>query len=85
MRQLVMKLEVVDGLTVAHPFVKGFDQVFYCRNEQELDDVAQGDISPTVAKQTAEDVANEPTGRAVYTATFYIGLGLRPKQGASHG
>ena len=55
-RQLVMKLEYVDSLTLAHPFVKGFEQVHYCLTDEEVRAVAQGEISETVAKRKKEDI-----------------------------
>lgn len=79
-RQLVMKLEFVEALQITHPFTKGFDQVFYCAAEEEVNQVVQGEVSEVVAQRKATDNENL---RPIYTATFYIGLGLQPKQRAS--
>ncbi|KAM6496149.1 Poly(A) polymerase central domain containing protein [Amanita muscaria] len=84
-RQLVMKLEDVDLLTLAHPFVKGFDQVSYCRDEKEVHSAAQGEISEAVTARKKEDVDGKDDSSAVYTTTFYIGLLIEPKQAGSTG
>jgi poly(A) polymerase len=78
-RQLVMKLEFVDSLTLAHPFIKGFEQVLYCLSEEEVRAVAQGDISGVVAKRKKEDIEGQPGASPVYSTTFYIGLAIEPK------
>ncbi|KAF9023176.1 Nucleotidyltransferase, class I, C-terminal-like protein, partial [Rhodocollybia butyracea] len=55
-RQLVMKLEYVESLILAHPFIKGFEQVCHCLSEEEIRAVAQGEISETIAKRKKEDI-----------------------------
>lgn len=79
-RQLVIKLEYVDSLTLAHPFVKGFDQVSYCLSEDEVHRVAQGDISDVIASRKKEDIEGKEGSSLVYSTTFYIGLAIEPKQ-----
>ncbi|KAF5333209.1 hypothetical protein D9611_002745 [Ephemerocybe angulata] len=78
-RQLVMKLEPVDSLIRAHPFIKGFDQVSYCLNETEVKAVVQGDISDAVASRKPEDIEGKEGARTIYTTSFYIGLAIKPK------
>ncbi len=51
-----MKLEYVDSLILAHPFIKGFEQVSYCLSEEEVRAVAQGEISDAVASRKKEDI-----------------------------
>jgi len=80
-RQLVMKLEYVDSLVLAHPFIKGFDQTSYCLGEQEVKAVAQGEVSDAVAKRKAEDIVGKEGAGPVHSTTFYIGLAIEPKQG----
>ncbi|KAK7470216.1 polynucleotide adenylyltransferase [Stygiomarasmius scandens] len=84
-RQLVMKLEYVDSLMLAHPFVKGFEQVSYCVSDEEVRAVAQGDISETIAKRKKEDIEGKEGAGPVYTTTFYVGLAVEPKQPGSVG
>lgn len=78
-RQLVMKLEYVDSLILAHPFIKGFDQVSHCITEEEVRQVAQGQISDVVAKRTKADIEGLDGSSTVYSTTFYIGLLIEPK------
>ncbi|KAF4619923.1 hypothetical protein D9613_004921 [Agrocybe pediades] len=85
LRQLVMKLEYVDSLILAHPFTKGFDQVSYCLSEEEVHAVAQGEISDAVANRKKEDIENKEGARAVYSTTFYIGLAIEPKPAGAVG
>ncbi|KAJ7302169.1 Nucleotidyltransferase, class I, C-terminal-like protein, partial [Mycena albidolilacea] len=42
MQHLIMKLEFVDNLQLAHPFVKGFDRVVQYASEDEARDVLHG-------------------------------------------
>ena len=81
-RQLVMKLEYVDSLTLAHPFVKGFEQVSYCLCDEEVRAVAQGEIPEAVKKRKEEDIASKEGASTVHSTTFYIGLQIEPKQRA---
>ncbi|KAG2135712.1 Poly(A) polymerase [Suillus bovinus] len=78
-RQLVMKLEYVDSLILAHPFIKGFDQVSHCITEEEVRQVAQGQISDIIAKRTKADIEGLDGASTVYSTTFYIGLLIEPK------
>jgi poly(A) polymerase len=74
-----MKLEFVDSLTLAHPFIKGFDQCFYCLNDEEVRAVAQGEVSEVISRRKKEDVEGKEGMSTVYTTTFYIGLAIEPK------
>jgi len=76
-----MKLEYVDSLILAHPFVKGFDQVAYCLSEDEVRVVAQGEISDVIANRKKEDIEGKEGATPVYFTTFYIGLAIEPKPG----
>ncbi|TFK55404.1 polymerase [Heliocybe sulcata] len=79
-RQLVMKLEYVDSLTLAHPFIKGFEQVSYCLSEDEVRAVAQGEISEAIKKRKKEDIEGKEGTSSVWSTAFYIGLSIEPKQ-----
>ncbi len=81
-RQLVMKLEYVDSLTLAHPFIKGFEQVMHCLTDEEVRAAAHGEVSEAVAKRKAEDIEGKEGASTVYSTTFYIGLAIEPKQRA---
>ncbi|KZT42918.1 Poly(A) polymerase [Sistotremastrum suecicum HHB10207 ss-3] len=79
LRQLVMKLEFVESLILAHPFTKGFEQVYFVTDEAELNAASSGEIWDSFKKRTAKDIEGEEGGRAVFTTTFYIGLSIEPK------
>ncbi|GAB1523615.1 polynucleotide adenylyltransferase [Rhizoctonia solani] len=81
LRQLVMKLEFVDQLEVAHPFIKGFEQKHYCLDDAEVRAVAQGDVSPVIEKRKEEDMKDTPGVSEVFTTTFYIGMKVADKKG----
>ncbi|KAG8768308.1 polynucleotide adenylyltransferase [Ceratobasidium sp. 428] len=85
LRQLVMKLEFVDQLEVAHPFVKGFEQKHYCLDDSEVRAVAQGDVSPVIEKRKEEDMKSVPNVSEVYTTTFYIGMKVAEKKAGTSG
>jgi poly(A) polymerase len=80
-----MKLEYVDSLILAHPFVRGFEQVSYCLSDEEVRAVAQGEISETVRKRKQEDIEEKEGASTVYSTAFYIGLQIEPKQPGSVG
>lgn len=79
-----MKLEYVESLVLAHPFIKGFEQVHYCLTEEEVRSVAQGEITEAIAKRKKEDIEGVEGSSTVYSTTFYIGLAIERKQRASH-
>lgn len=83
-RQLVMKLEYVESLTLAHPFVKGFEQITYCLTDEEVRAAAQGEITEAMAKRKKEEIEGKEGASVVYSTTFYIGLAIEPKQGACY-
>ena len=77
-----MKLEYVESLVIAHPFIKGFDQEVYCSTDEEIRAVAEGEVSTTGLK-TKREGSEGKEGRVMYTTTFYIGLAVEPKQRTS--
>ncbi len=77
-----MKLEYVDSLTLAHPFIKGFDQALHCLNEEEVRACAQGEASEAILKRQKEEIDGKEGASTIYTTTFYIGLAIEPKQRA---
>ncbi|KAA1466552.1 Poly(A) polymerase [Dentipellis sp. KUC8613] len=85
LRQLVMKLEFVESLTLIHPFTKGFEQVSYCLSETEVRAVAQGETNEEIQKRKKEDIEGKEGASTVYTTTFYIGLAIEAKQPGSVG
>jgi len=84
-QQLVKKLECVDSLILAHPFIKGFEQVSHCISPEEVCQVAQGQISDTIAKRTKFDIEGIEDASTVHSTTFYIGLLVEPKPTSSVG
>ncbi|KAI0053714.1 poly-A polymerase [Auriscalpium vulgare] len=85
LRQLVMKLEFVESLLLAHPFIKGFEQVSYCISEEEFRLVASGETTEAITSRKKEDIEGVEGARPVYSTTFYIGLAIAPKQPGSTG
>lgn len=73
-----MKLEFVDTLILAHPFVKGFDRTSYCKNDEEQRIVSLGDAPDEISLRTEADLI-EGSGGVVYTTSFYIGLSIERK------
>ncbi|KAF7332615.1 Poly(A) polymerase [Mycena kentingensis (nom. inval.)] len=84
-RQLVMKLEYVESLILAHPFTRGFEQTFYCISDEEVRQVAQGTISDTVLERKVQGADSKYTGNLVYSTTFYVGLAIEPRQAGTVG
>jgi poly(A) polymerase len=42
LRQLVLKLELVDMIKLAHPYTKSLDKIHYCLTEEEVVNVSKG-------------------------------------------
>jgi poly(A) polymerase len=83
LRHLVLKLELIESLVLAHPFTRGFDRSIVCFNERQAIDAGRGvfytDVDDAVGTEydVPEDVETE--GRMVHTTTFYIGLAIEPR------
>lgn len=83
-RQLVSKLELVDGIELAHPFVKGFSEMFVCLSDEEVQMTAEYNPSSEVKERSTKPEeyegkdAKEGVHR-VYISTFYIGLAIQPR------
>lgn len=71
-----MKLEYVDTVLLAHPFVKGFDRINYCQNKTEQIEVSTGNVTNEILNRTEKDKVDE---FVYYTSTFYIGLMIERK------
>lgn len=88
LRHLVMKLEQIETIKLAHPFNRGFDKVHFCATEEEGISVAHGEIrsvgihdgvktAETDLKDQNGDSESKEEGDSkvkVYTTTYYIGL-----------
>ncbi|GAA5832256.1 hypothetical protein JCM11251_004297 [Rhodosporidiobolus azoricus] len=83
-RQLVMKLEYVDSLVLAHPFVKSFDRTNYCHDEAEQRSVSIGEVPPGMDERTEKDLL-PGQGGTVWTTTFYIGMQIERKPAGAQG
>lgn len=73
-RGLLNKLESVNGLALAHPFIEGFDNTYNCTSFEQVDAATRG---AGIKTQTSGQ------GMTVYTRTFYIGLYFKPVPGNS--
>ncbi|CAO3638271.1 unnamed protein product [Mucor fragilis] len=93
LRQLVSKLELVDLLQIAHPYIKGIEKVHYCFPGKESWDAAHGNFNIAERTFTVDSSISEqdhiksiPFLSAeekeslvpIYTTTFYIGLKVEP-------
>ncbi|GAA5838297.1 hypothetical protein JCM5353_006843 [Sporobolomyces roseus] len=83
-RQLVMKLEYVDTLVLAHPYVKSFDRVNYCVDDNEQHAVCIGEVPQQMEGRTEKDLI-EGQGGTYWTTTFYIGLQIERKPAGASG
>lgn len=73
-RLLVQRLETLDTIEIAHPFVKTFDKTYNCSEEVAIK-VADGETVPDL--EPAKDGAQPQEGEVqVHTTHIYIGLEL---------
>lgn len=77
-----MKLELVDTIDIAHPFVKGFDRTYYCASPDEVIAVARGEVPEAVSKRQKEELEGQEGAATVYATSFFIGLEIQPKKGS---
>ncbi|KAI9329578.1 Poly(A) polymerase central domain-containing protein [Zopfochytrium polystomum] len=75
LRQLVGRLENVEHLKLAHPYIRSFGKIAKCISDEEGIDAAHGKFPP-------ED-RDGPFTKTVHTTTFYIGLQIAPKDPSS--
>ncbi|KAI9481721.1 MAG: Poly(A) polymerase central domain-containing protein [Benjaminiella poitrasii] len=89
LRQLVLKMELVDMITLAHPYIKAIDKIHYCLTAEEAEKVIKGGTldnrSFTVEEGSLETdhtsilkenglVTDESDIKRLFTTTFYIGF-----------
>jgi poly(A) polymerase len=83
LRQLVMKLELVENLEIAHPYIKGFEKSVVCKTEMDKTNAHHGVFTSTDSTQNEMntekegDEAIEPI--EIWTTIFYVGIGVAPK------
>ncbi|KAJ1498838.1 polynucleotide adenylyltransferase [Coelomomyces lativittatus] len=68
LRQLVMKLEVIEGIALTHPYFKGIERHFHHVCDDSYVALSHGLWSATV----------HAGSNHIYTTSFYIGLKLKP-------
>lgn len=55
-RRLVSNIENSDtGVSIAHPYVKGFQRTHKCKSEEEYDQILHGELKHQIAETTTED------------------------------
>jgi hypothetical protein len=78
-RTLVSKLETIESLHLANPFVKGFEQTYFVKDAAESSAVSRGEVTDEIAKRTKDDIAGVEGAFEVFTTNFYIGLSIQQK------
>lgn len=73
LRQLVMKLEVNNGIEIAHPFIKGYDSVVDCKTEEEKHDAAHGIFAAKTSKNIENDEESKKEDSAKHTESLENG------------
>nr|ADY62687.1 PAPa [Candida orthopsilosis] len=81
LRLLVQKLEQVDGVELAHPYVKSFENAYYCKSDEEMSSIVnaygtlQGDEIASHFS-TPKERKMEESEVEVNLTKLYIGLKL---------
>jgi poly(A) polymerase len=80
-RTLVLKLELVEHVGLAHPYVKSFEKNVLCFSQQQATDIGRGifrnmDLLEPVHNDEDPSSSTTSDGKTVYTNTFYIGLAI---------
>nr|AZQ56667.1 poly A polymerase [Suhomyces bribrorum] len=89
LRLLVQKLEAVEGIELAHPYIKAFDDGYFCKDEAELQQVINtygtiegGSITKdikTTDNEQKEELAKDHL--EVHLTKLYIGLKIDLQNG----
>ncbi|KAI9741766.1 MAG: hypothetical protein M1834_000152 [Cirrosporium novae-zelandiae] len=69
-RHLVTGLDAQDAIKTAHPYVKGFERVHHCKNDDQCEAVSNGDLQYQVTgiKTQTTDSTNDPKHTAAAQA-----------------
>lgn len=81
-RHLVAKLERIDNLVLAHPYIKGFSKVIKYKTAAEKDDAAHGIIN-VQAQEAAEGTVDSADVQSMWISVYYIGLCIPVREGSS--
>ncbi|ODV92333.1 hypothetical protein CANCADRAFT_56050 [Tortispora caseinolytica NRRL Y-17796] len=54
LRHLVTKLELLDTIALAHPFIKSIDKVYYVKTDEDAKQVVAGNLSSVVRTENAD-------------------------------
>lgn len=84
LRLLVQKLELVEGIELAHPYVKDFHNGYLCESEAQIQEVLQNygslkgdqvtkDITPVSTENKDEDASKK---KEIHLTKLFIGLKL---------
>ncbi|KAH9817241.1 Poly(A) polymerase central domain-containing protein [Melampsora americana] len=79
LRLLVLKVEEIETVDMAHPFIKGFSNTTYALNRQEVSLVQGGDMPTEIASRIPQDYENRADVEVVHTCSFFVGLLVHPK------
>ncbi|KAI9206106.1 polymerase [Polychytrium aggregatum] len=94
-RQLNSKLELAEGIKIAHPFIKGFERQAYYTSKEERDQLVHGKVLERTPEEQAElinrhkqqqektDQQVEQRVSVLHSTLFYMGLGVMGKEEAS--
>jgi poly(A) polymerase len=76
LRQLVMKLELVENLEIAHPYMNGFENSTICVTETQKQRVHHGEFfHDDPAYNLESDTSDKIEPIEIWTTIFYVGLG----------
>lgn len=67
LRQLVLKLEVVDMLELAHPYIQGIDKIHYTLNDKEISEVKNGGSLQHRSFEVGENSTNNECSNSTST------------------
>ncbi|KAF9290102.1 polynucleotide adenylyltransferase [Mortierella alpina] len=81
-RHLVTRLERVENLVLAHPYIKGYSKVIKYRTAAEKEDAAHGTVkTPSVDQESPSDSPAETN--TMHTSIYYIGLCIPAREAGS--
>lgn len=85
LRHLVLKLETIEDIEIAHPHITPYDRIVPCIDESEVRQVmvAQPPLYERLLARSAADWEDKDGVYWVHSTSFFIGLKMRPRLGES--
>ena len=86
LRQLIMKLEFNELISVAHPFIKSFESSHVYFTQEEKNKIAHGHLPPKKTEEELKALVKEgQETNSMFVSIFYVGIQLEESKDETTG